>query len=170
MTEVWTNPDVLIHDLPEVENRKFQRHPVRYRNYRNFNATIFWSVPVLVYIGFVIFNFGLWSYIVGGILALFLLLVFFGINIGFYRRSYALSEKDLTYKKGWLFYSTMTIPFNRIQHTEVSQGPLERRYDLSTLKVYTAGGSTSDMAIPGLEEEEAKQLRDFISQKAAKYV
>ena len=170
MTEAWTNPDVLIQNLPAVETRRYQRHPIRYRNYRNFNATIFWSIPVLVYIGFVIFDFGPWSYIAGGILVVFLLLVFFGINIGFYRRSYALSERDLTYKKGWIFYSTTTIPFNRIQHTEVSQGPLERRYDLSTLKVYTAGGSTSDMAIPGLEEEEAKQLRDYISQKAAEYV
>ena len=170
MTEEWTNPDVLIQDLPEVESRNFQRHPIRYRNYRNFNATLLWSVPVLVYIGFVIFDFGLWAYIAGGVLSALLLLVFFGINIGFYRRSYALSERDLTYKRGWLFYSTTTIPFNRIQHTEVSQGPLERRYDLSSLKVYTAGGSTSDMVIPGLEEEEAKQLRDFISQKAAKYV
>lgn len=170
MIEAWTNPDVLIQDLPEVETRKFPRHPVRYRTYRNFSATLVWSVPVLVYIGFVIFDFGPWAYIAGGALAVLLLLNFFGINIGFYRRSYALSEKDLTYKKGWIFYSTTTIPFNRIQHTEVSQGPLERRYDLSTLKVYTAGGSTSDMAIPGLEEEEAKQLRDFISQKAGTYV
>src|SRR5690606_7570665 len=108
-------------------------------------------------------------YFAGVALALFMLFSFFGINIGYRRRSYALREKDLTYKKGWLFSATTTVPFNRIQHTEVSQGPLERRFELCTLNIYTAGGSTSDLSIPGLNEDEAQQLRDFISKKAALY-
>lgn len=169
MAEVWTNPDVAISDLPRVENRKFHPHPVRYKAYRNFNASVFWAFPVLVYAIVVLTSFGTWAYVVGAVLVVLLLLVFFGIYMGYYRRSYALSERDVTYRKGWIFYSTTTIPFNRIQHTEVSQGPIERRYNLSTLKIYTAGGSSSDMVIPGLEDEEAKQLRDFISEKAAIY-
>lgn len=169
MANVWTNPDVTIEDLPRVENRNFYRHPVRYRTYRNFNASLFWAIPVLIYIIMTLVNFGTWAYFAGGVLVIFLLLVYFGIYIGYQRRAYALSEKDVTYRKGWIFYSTTTIPFNRIQHTEVSQGPLERRYNLSTLKIYTAGGSSSDMVIPGLEDEEAKQLRDYISKKAAIY-
>ena len=94
---------------------------------------------------------------------------FASIRIGFSRRGYALRERDLTYRKGWIFFSTTTLPFNRIQHTEVSQGPIEKKFDLCTLKIFTAGGSTSDLSIPGLEEEEAQQLRDFISKKAAIY-
>lgn len=169
MAETWTNPDVAIEDLPRVENRKFYRHPVRYKNYRNFNASLFWTFPVLAYIILVLTSFGMWAYLTGASLVIVLLLVYFGIYIGYTRRAYALSEKDVTYRKGWVFHSITTIPFNRIQHTEVSQGPIERRYNLSTLKIFTAGGSSSDMVIPGLEDEEAKQLRDFISEKAAKY-
>ncbi len=63
----------------------------------------------------------------------------------------------------------ITIPFNRIQHTEISRGPIERKYELSTLKIYTAGGSTSDLSIPGLEAEEAEQLKEFVAKKAAIY-
>jgi len=169
MTETWQNPEIQLVDLPPVEDGNFQQHPLRYRKYRNFGATIFWAIPVLVYSGFVIFQFGIWAYFAGVALALFMLFSFFGINIGYRRRSYALREKDLTYKKGWLFSATTTVPFNRIQHTEVSQGPLERRFELCTLNIYTAGGSTSDLSIPGLNEDEAQQLRDFISKKAALY-
>lgn len=169
MTETWQNLEIQPGDLPAVEDGNFQHHPIRYRKYRNLGATLFWAVPVLVYSGFVIFQFGVWAYFVGALLAVFMLFSFFGINIGYRRRSYALRERDLTYKKGWLFYATTTVPFNRIQHTEVSQGPLERRYELCTLNIYTAGGSTSDLSIPGLNEDEAQQLRDFIAKKAALY-
>lgn len=169
MTETWQNSNVLISELPALEDGNFQRHPIRYRKYRNLGAIVFWCIPVLAYSLFVIFSFGIWAYIVGGALSIFMLLTFFGINKGYRRRSYALRDKDLTYKKGWIFYSTTTIPFNRIQHTEVSQGPLERRFELCSLKIYTAGGSTSDLSIPGLEEDEAQQLRDFIAKKAAVY-
>lgn len=169
MTETWQNPDVLISELPAIEDGKFQHHPIRYRKYRNLGATIFWSIPVLIFSILVVLKFDVWAYFVGGALCIFMLLSFFGINRGYYKRSYALRDKDLTYKKGWIFYSTTTIPFNRIQHTEVSQGPLERRFELCSLKIFTAGGSTSDLSIPGLEEDEAQQLRDFIAKKAAVY-
>jgi len=169
MTETWQNPDISVADLPSVEDGTFQHHPLRYKTYRNWGATIFWLIPVLVYSSFVILKFDVWAYVVGAILIIFMLLTFFGIYIGFSRRSYALREKDLTYKKGWLFYSTTTIPFNRIQHTEVSQGPLQRKFTLCSLKIYTAGGSTSDLSIPGLEEDEAQRLRDFIAKKVAVY-
>lgn len=169
MTETWQNPEIQLVNLPAVEDGNFQHHPVEYRKYRNFKATLLWSFPVLAYCIMVIVQFGIWAYFVGIALAVLIVLSYFGINIGYRKRSYALRDKDLTYKKGWLFYSTTTVPFNRIQHTEASQGPLERRFDLSKLNIYTAGGSTSDLSIPGLKEEEAQQLRDFISKKVALY-
>ena len=36
-----------------------------------------------------------------------------------------------------------------VQHTDVSQGPLERRYGLGTLVVYTAGTNTRASRCPG---------------------
>lgn len=90
--------------------------------------------------------------------------------MGFPKRGYILRERDITYSKGWLFHSVTTIPFNRIQHSDVSQGPIERKFKLSTLKIYTAGGSSSDLSIPGLEAGEAQILREFISKKVGLHV
>ncbi len=52
------------------------------------------------------------------------------------------------------------VPRSRVQHTDVSQGPLERRYGLGTLVVYTAGTNHARVALPGLAHEVARALRD----------
>ncbi len=170
MNELWQNQDLTIAGLPEVESGDFHSHPVRYRTFRFAKASLLFAVPVVVLIIIILIN-GLegWMH-VGILLLLIIAFSFVGIYKGYPRRSYALRDKDITYKKGWLFSSTTTIPFNRIQHSEVAQGPLERSYKLSTLKVYTAGGSSSDLSVPGLEADEAQKLRDFIAKKASTYV
>jgi membrane protein YdbS with pleckstrin-like domain len=169
MEETWHNEEVQLVELPLVEEVSFQKHPIRYLTYRRLLATIFWSVPIIGLAIPAILSPGIWLAYVGGGLAVLILLTFISIPIGYRKRSYALRERDLTYKKGWIFSSMITIPFNRIQHTEISRGPIERKYELSTLKIYTAGGATSDLSIPGLEAEEAEQLKEFVAKKAAIY-
>jgi len=169
MEMVWQNLEVPIDQLPKAEEVEYQRHPIRYKQYSYVVAGI-WLLPLFVAAVVLSIVFAeLWMYLaLAAVLALIAVSVL-SIEKGFPIRSYALREKDLTYRKGWIFYSVTTIPFNRIQHTEVSQGPLERKYKLSTLKIYTAGGSTSDLSVPGLETDEAAQLRDYIARKANQY-
>lgn len=81
---------------------------------------------------------------------------------GFYKRGYALREKDIIYRQGVLTQTLTTIPFNRVQHCEITQGPIERLYGLKSLEIFTAGGSSSDLKIPGLIGEEAQQLKEYI--------
>ncbi len=85
----------------------------------------------------------------------------------FKRIGYALRQRDIAYKKGWIWQSKIIIPFNRIQHSEVNQNPVERIFGLAKLKVFTAGGSSSDLSIPGLTPERAEQLKFYITHKAA---
>lgn len=170
MQMVWENLEVPIDSLPKVEEVHFQRHPVRYRTYRFTSAAIWLLLPI---IGFGIVAALLrdwWPVIVLGVFVVLAVISYLAISKGYARRSYALREQDLTYRKGWIFTSMTTVPFNRIQHTEVSQGPLERKFKLCTLNIYTAGGSTSDLSVPGLEADEAAQLRDFVARKATQYV
>lgn len=87
--------------------------------------------------------------------------------IGFKRKQYALRERDILYKKGYIWRSFIAVPFNRVQHAEVHQGPLERLFDLSNLRIYTAGGSSSDLSIPGLFPEEANRIKHFIIAKTS---
>ncbi len=80
-------------------------------------------------------------------------------------KSYALREKDVVYKTGWLWREMTTVPFNRVQHVSIDQGPVERNFGLSKLKIFTAGGTASDMTIPGLRPETAEYLKEFIVKK-----
>ena len=54
------------------------------------------------------------------------------------------------------------VPRSRIQHTDVSQGPLERRHGLGTLVVYTAGTQHSEVKLHGLEFSIAQRIRTHL--------
>jgi membrane protein YdbS with pleckstrin-like domain len=86
-------------------------------------------------------------------------------TIEFKKRKYAVREKDISYKKGVLFRSMTTVPFNRIQHLEIDEGPISRFLGLVSLSVFTAGDSSDDLKISGLLKQEAAQIKEFISNK-----
>jgi membrane protein YdbS with pleckstrin-like domain len=73
---------------------------------------------------------------------------------------YRLDEDGLQIARGVYWRSVTHVPRSRVQHTDVSQGPLERRYGLGTLVVYTAGTDHAMVGLPGLAHETALQLRD----------
>ncbi len=100
-------------------------------------------------------------YLYFGILALFLISIVL-IYFQFHKKSYALRQKDIIYNSGLFWKSSIVIPFNRVQHCEVSQGPIDRMLNLSELKIFTAGGSSSDLSIQGLLPDTANRIKDFI--------
>ncbi len=81
------------------------------------------------------------------------------------KRKYAVREHDLIYSKGLFINSITTVPISRIQHIEESRTWLDRQFHLSTLNIFTAGESGSDLSINGLPMKEAKEINDFISLK-----
>lgn len=98
----------------------------------------------------------------------FLLLASTAIRyFGFKIKGYAVRQHDLMYRQGLLFRTLTVVPFSRIQHSEVQQGVIERQFGLASLSAYTAGGSQSDIVIPGLKQEQAEQIRQLLSQKLA---
>ena len=72
--------------------------------------------------------------------------------IGFSKRKYALRDKDISYKSGVFVKTITTVPFSRIQHVEIDQGPISRFLGLSSLTVFTAGDSSSDLEISGIKK------------------
>ncbi len=82
-----------------------------------------------------------------------------------YRRwRYELRDQDLFVSKGAISIEITAIPFDRMQFSETSQGPLDRMFALAKLTVYTAAGKAG--TIPGLNEYEASELRDELSRVA----
>ena len=81
------------------------------------------------------------------------------------KKGYSIRDRDIIYKSGVFWHTVTAIPFNRVQHVEKSSTPLDRKFDLATLQLFTAGGSGGDLKIHGLSTELAEQMRTFILEK-----
>ena len=77
-------------------------------------------------------------------------------------RGYSLAEERLRVVRGVLFHSDTVVPFGRVQHIDVNQGPLERGFGLATLTVHTAGSHNASVSLPGLAHEDALAMREDI--------
>jgi membrane protein YdbS with pleckstrin-like domain len=75
---------------------------------------------------------------------------------------FGVDATGIAIESGVIWRSRIALPRVRIQHTDVSQGPLERRYGIGTLKLYTAGSRHTRIELPGLNHDEAIALRDAL--------
>jgi membrane protein YdbS with pleckstrin-like domain len=73
---------------------------------------------------------------------------------------YRVDEKGLEIRRGVLWRSLVTVARSRVQHLDVTQGPLERSYGLGRLHVHTAGTHDAVVSLHGIRHETAKALRD----------
>ncbi len=83
--------------------------------------------------------------------------------IRFIRWRYELTKDYLDIARGIIWRRRFIIPFIRVQNTDTRQGPILRAFGLASVVVYTAAGGHE---IPGLEVEEAEQLRDRAAELA----
>ncbi len=75
---------------------------------------------------------------------------------------YALDAEELHIARGvWTQVETL-VPLVRVQHIDVSQGPIERAFKVSRLVLHTAGTLNSLVVLPGLSREGAEAMRDEI--------
>ncbi|HEY8445986.1 MAG TPA: PH domain-containing protein [Thermomicrobiales bacterium] len=73
---------------------------------------------------------------------------------------YEVRDQEVDLQHGVWTITRVRVPMARIQHVDIRRGPLERRYGLATVVLFTAAGAH---AIPGLALEVADQLRDRIA-------
>lgn len=70
------------------------------------------------------------------------------------------------YRRGVWWRKTTIIPWSRVQHTDVSQGPLMRRFGLGKLIIHTAGTRNAVVEVQGLALEDANMIRDRLHGRA----
>lgn len=75
------------------------------------------------------------------------------------RWGYAELDEDIYLTRGLWSRSLSCVPYGRMQLVEVSQGPIERAYGLSTVQLVTSSTSGT-VLIPGLDRADATALRD----------
>ena len=100
-----------------------------------------------------------------------LLLAWFVIRMPlrrYHARGYHMADDRLRVVRGLLFRADTTVPFGRVQHIDVSRGPLERYYGLATLVLHTAGTHNASILLPGLGEDDALAMRETIRETIAR--
>jgi membrane protein YdbS with pleckstrin-like domain len=74
---------------------------------------------------------------------------------------YLLADDVLELRHGVVRRVHSAIPYFRVQHIDITQGPLERAMGIARLVIHTASAAT-DAAIPGIGRGEADELRRMI--------
>jgi len=165
------NPQIDTEALPDIQKLDYKPIEKDFLRITLFYTSIFNLILVLLpVLYFLIRPFEMPLVLLYILLALILLRIvlsyIFAVK-GFRHKAYAVRGRDVVYKSGWLWRTMVTIPFNRVQHLQVDQGPLERKMKLARLKIFTAGGQSSDLTIPGLRPETARRIKQFIVSKTS---
>lgn len=167
----FENPQLRLGELPQVAQLNYSGLEKTYLKVLFLNRLVMAVVLLIIVIAPVI-----WlpvdlpsvlSWIVIGATVLLALIILAITPAVFRVKAYGIRQRDIVYLNGLIFRVTTVIPFNRVQHAEIKNGPVDRLFGLARLKIYTAGGSQSDMTIPGLTLETAEKIKDLIIKKTA---
>lgn len=83
------------------------------------------------------------------------------------RWTWALAPDAVELSHGVVWRTVSVVPYARVQHIDLEQGPVERLLGLVTLRLRTAS-ATSDATIPGIATGEADAIRALILARAGR--
>jgi membrane protein YdbS with pleckstrin-like domain len=101
------------------------------------------------------------------VLVLIVLVLFFS-RLAFVKKGFAFRQHDVLFRRGVIATNTIVIPYNRIQHVSLHEGIVSRFFGLAKIEIFTAGGSSSDIEIPGILKEEAENIKQLLMGKIQK--
>ena len=75
---------------------------------------------------------------------------------------FSLRQHDLVVRTGIFWRSETVQPLRRVQHVELTRGPLDKRFGLANVKLFSAGTGQSTFVVPGLEVTNAEKVKAYI--------
>ncbi len=166
----FTNVTIDTSQLPRFEQVEFTPMHPKYWKVLMVNLLVFTIILATTLSAFLYFNPDLGSnryWIIGGAVLLISLIFIFSW-IGFRKKGYAFRTHDVLFRSGIIATNTIVIPYNRIQHVALHEGLVSRYFGLAKVEVFTAGGSSSDLEIPGIEKEHAENIKQLLMGKIQK--
>ncbi|MBP1995864.1 PH domain-containing protein [Paenibacillus eucommiae] len=129
------------------------------------SSLISWIVTIFLVFAAFRFNWPWWIAVIAGVLTLLetLLLVTVLPKRRWQRWRYEIRENEIDLQHGFIFQKRTVIPMVRVQHVDTNQGPIMRKYGLSSVTFSTAAGNHE---IPALANELADKVRDQIAELA----
>ncbi len=167
----FTNEELVPAYLPDAIEVEYNKLAPSYKTYSMVSASLGFALFSLAALFGLLFSgqlsgiFRMLSFI--GVLFLLYMFRMFVKYYGYGKKGYAIRRHDVLYKSGIWWKRHVFIPKNRIQHVEIKKTPLEDVFGISRLMIFTAGGSGSDLVIPGLLPEVAERLKENLMEKIA---
>jgi membrane protein YdbS with pleckstrin-like domain len=114
-------------------------------------------------------SFDAWQWLflamVGLVIALLVWAAYFFPRRSFQATSWRLHPHGFEIRRGIWWRHRIFIPKDRIQHTDVHQGPIQRAYGLASLVLNTGGTHEPSITLDGLDMPLAESLREQLSQR-----
>lgn len=152
-----------------MEKQPAQRISERALKLWRIYGAIQFGITLLLTIGLTVavflWNWPWWTILIAlGILFIELIVfVWLVPSLRWKRWRYEVSEHDIDLQYGIFIVTRTLVPMVRVQHVDTEQGPLLRKFRLSTISISTAA---TVHKIPALDEHEAERLRRSISSLA----
>ena len=163
----FENLQLKIEELPDFKSIELTAVERRYKKVIWFNESLVFimllALPVIAYFFLELPNWIL--IVVVAILLIIFILRTIEIEKGFPLKQFGIRQHDILYQSGFFYFTETLIPYNRIQHVEIKQGPLSRLFSLHALHLYTAGASSGDLVINGLNKDTAEKLKAKVLDK-----
>lgn len=105
---------------------------------------------------------------IGSAFGLFIIIFVFFSYLSFKKKGFAFREHDVLFRHGIIATNTIVIPYNRIQHVALHEGMVSRYFGLAKIEIFTAGGRSSDIGVPGIEKEQAENIKQLLMGKIQK--
>lgn len=163
----FKNLEISISDLPDFKSVDLESIQLRYKKLIWLNEmSVFIILFALPISAFFFDKVPGWIPVVAlSILGLIFILRSIEIEKGFPIRKFGVRQHDMIYQSGFFYFTETVVPYNRIQHVEIKQGPLSRLFSLYSLRLYTAGASSGDLIIDGLDKVTAQKLKSKVLDK-----
>ena len=158
----FVNLQISMNDLPIAAELDMEPMADAYEREVKVQQLIIWSpLLVLSFIPFLLLQF-LFLLLIPAFVLLLAAIISRLVIRKSQVKGIAVREHDIAYRSGLYWRKTVMLAFDRVQHVEVSSGPLQRKFGLATVKFFTAGGSSVDLQVDGLTRERAEQIRAYI--------
>jgi membrane protein YdbS with pleckstrin-like domain len=159
-------------ESPQINNRELNKHASDAAELSKFDpnhikamrlSAAFLALPLLI-AGFVAEMVGIWPPGLAIVPAVVIAgLILFRIpSRRYHARGYSMADERLRIVSGIWFKSDTVVPFGRVQHIDVEQGPIARMYGLATLTVHTAGSHNASVHLAGLAHDDALNMRETV--------
>jgi len=168
--EAFTNEPLDLDQLPKHETISLHSLHASYWNVVLIKTTIVFLILAILAVLAIAYldETAQYQSLIWSVYAFLLVVVLFISRLAFHKNAFSFRNHDVIFRHGLIATNTMVVPYNRIQHVALHEGLIERWFGLAKVEIFTAGGTASDLEIPGIEKSQAEDIKQLLMGKIQK--